>query len=104
MANGRPASERQRHLCETRYGYVHLYSAGEGGVPIVFLHRASYSGRGFWPIMPLFAVDRRAIAVDRLGFGMSDPAPGRLDMSGYAVATLDALESLGIHQFDVVGS
>jgi pimeloyl-ACP methyl ester carboxylesterase len=93
----------RRHLCETRHGFLHVRAAGTGGVPLVLLHFGPYSGLAFKRALPYLAEDRHVLAVDRLGFGMSDPAPGPLDISEHALTTLEALDGLGVGQFDVVG-
>lgn len=96
-------SKTRRFLAETRFGYIHTRSHGEGGTPLVLLHHSPMSGLAFEGFQPLFAHDRLVVAVDRLGFGMSDPAPTKTTMSDYALATLDALDAMGVDEFDVVG-
>ena len=93
----------RRYLQETRSGYVHLRACGEGGVPLVFLHVSPHSSLVFRKMLPLLGTDRLVVAVDRIGFGLSDPATGPCQIADYALATLDALDGLGIDQFDVCG-
>ena len=78
----------RRSLAETRFGYVHIRAMGKGGTPLVLLHHSPMSCKAFDGVQPLFARDRRVLAVDRLGFGSSDHAPRELEMSEYALATL----------------
>lgn len=92
----------RRSLAETRFGYVHIRAMGKGGTPLVLLHHSPMSCKAFDGVQPLFARDRRVLAVDRLGFGSSDHAPRELEMSEYALATLDALGELEVERFDVV--
>ena len=99
--SGRPAF--RRHLAETRYGQLHLRTLGEGGTPLVLLH-GSASASGSWTgLAPGLAGERLVVMPDRLGCGGSDRPPRQLSMAEYAEATLDALDTLGIGCFDVVG-
>ena len=91
-----------RQLVRTRKGYVHLWLAGTGP-PVVLLHTLLSSGRMFRHIAPLLSADRLVIAPDRLGFGFSDHPADPPSMADYASATIEALDELGIDQFDVVG-
>ena len=102
MSATAPAAIRRR-LCETRNGYVHVRESGSGHVPLVLLHFTPYSGLAFEAVLPLFAQTRRVIAVDRVGFGMSDSVASHLSMEEYALTTLDALDDLGVECFDLVG-
>jgi pimeloyl-ACP methyl ester carboxylesterase len=92
-----------RYLQNTRHGQLHLRALGEGGTPLVLLHVTPHSSLVFRRVQPLLAADRLVVAVDRLGFGFSDPVPSPLPLPEYALATLDALDGLGIGQFDVCG-
>lgn len=96
-------AEVRRHLCRTRFGHMHVRESGSGGVPLVLLHYTPYSSLAFEPVMERLARSRRTLAVDRIGFGMSDPAPRVLTMAEYARATLDALATLGVEHFDLAG-
>ena len=94
-----------RQLVETRHGTLHLWRTPPvaAAPPLVCLHMSPQSGRQFHPIAPMLANERELIMVDRLGFGHSDPAPGRLAFPEFARATLDALEALQIDRFDLLG-
>jgi pimeloyl-ACP methyl ester carboxylesterase len=89
---------------DTRHGYVHVRSYGEGGVPLVLLHYSPGSGLAFESVLPLLGADRLVLAPDRLGFGMSDAAREGVDMPTYAEATMDVVDHFGIGQFDLVGT
>lgn len=104
MTERSAVTDIRRHLCETSHGYIHMRSAGEGGTPIVCLHKGQYSSRQFRHILPLLADTAMVIAVDRLGYGMSDAAASRPSMAEYAATTLEALDAIGVEEFDVVGS
>jgi pimeloyl-ACP methyl ester carboxylesterase len=62
---------RRRHI-EVRSGRrVHVIEAGEGP-PVLFLHGSSTSSLSLLPLLERLE-DVRAIAVDRPGFGLSEP-------------------------------
>ncbi len=90
-----------RQLVPTSHGYVHLWIAGEGP-PIVLLHMSLSSGWMFRHVAQLFE-GRRVIAPDRIGFGYSDHPEAPPTMANYAAATIEALDALGVGQFDVSG-
>jgi pimeloyl-ACP methyl ester carboxylesterase len=98
----------KRHLLQTRHGTMHarVYDApqeAEGATPLVLLHMSPLSSQMFRTIAPLLARARPVVVPDRLGFGDSDRLVERLVFEEYALATLDALDGLGIDSFDVVG-
>jgi pimeloyl-ACP methyl ester carboxylesterase len=96
--------ELRRHMVKTSCGYVHVRTAGEGGRPLVLLHYSPGSSVAFGGVMPQLATDRLVVAPDRLGFGCSDPAPDGIDMETFARVTVDALDTLGVGEYDLVGT
>ena len=97
------AEGTSRRLISTRHGHVHVRSNGEGDPPLVLLHMGLSSGRMYRHITPRLSAGRRVVVPDRLGFGCSDhPRPG-LSLGDYADSTIDALDAMGIGQFDVAG-
>lgn len=92
----------ERRLVRTSQGHLHLWLAGEGR-PLVLLHMALSSGRMFRHIAPLLAGHHHVIAPDRLGFGFSDHPSQPPQIRDYARATLEAIDGLGVTEFDVVG-
>ncbi|MGI9658653.1 MAG: alpha/beta fold hydrolase [Gaiellaceae bacterium] len=86
--------------------HVRVYGEGPSGVdavPLVLLHLSPLSGRIFETIAPLLAAQRAVVVPDRLGFGDSDRLVAPLEFEEYGLATLDALDALGVDVFDVVG-
>ena len=71
MLGGSRASSRHIEVSSGRG--VHVIEAGDG-VPVVFLHGSSTSSLSLLPLLERLE-GVRAIAVDRPGFGLSDPAP-----------------------------
>lgn len=84
--------------------------AGDGRVPLILMHD-SLGSVDLWRDFPealAQATGRRVIAYDRLGFGRSDPHPGRLDPSSFVTAEASAnfahmLDGLGIGDFALLG-
>jgi len=72
---------------------------GSGGVPLVMLHPTPSSSAEFIPLARELLGERRVIAFDTPGFGLSDPPPAPLSMAEYADSFADALNA----QVDVLG-
>src|SRR5688572_3841025 len=82
---------------------IGVEEAGDGGVPIVFLHGVG-SDKSVWaPQLKHFGARRRAIAVDYPGYGESDPAEPGTTRDDYAAAILAAMDALGVEQAHVCG-
>lgn len=96
----RPVKTR-RVLVDTRFGQIHVRISDREGQPLVALHMSPLSSRMWLPLME--RLDRVVIAPDRLGFGFSDPPPRQLEMTEYAAASLDAVDALGVGEFDLIG-
>ncbi len=97
-----PASLRGEYI---RVGDRRLHVVDRGaGDPVVLLH-----GFGGWVwtfrgVVDSLARDRRVVAVDLLGFGLSDkPADGDYSLTAEAALVFAVLDSLGITRADVVG-
>lgn len=82
---------------------VHVIETGEGP-PLVALHGTGNSGLFFLPLLERLE-GVRAIAVDRPGFGQSDPRPvPRRRFKNDAVAWIDSLlEELGLEEASFLG-
>ncbi len=82
---------------------INVIELGEGP-PLVFVHGLSGSWPNWLEQLPVFAVDRRVIALDLPGFGRSPMPAEPISISGYA-RTLDALlGKLGVNAAAVVGN
>ncbi len=83
---------------------IHYLSAGSGD-PLILLHGSGNSSSDWVPLMEQ-PIGRTYVAVDRPGYGLSDPvryAPGRV--RGAAVDFLTGLlDGLGLVSADLVGS
>lgn len=102
----------KRHYVDTGFGQIHVRTLGldgrlnkSGGVrPLVLLHPMPYSSLYFTTIMPLIASDRAIVAIDYPGCGRSDELDIGPSIEGYAEATMEALDGLGIEgQCDFLG-
>ena len=85
---------------------LHYIADGpEGAAPLVLLHGASGNLRDWWlSIFAALARERRVIAVDRPGFGHSDPAPGRgWRLEAQREALRAGLRMLGYRRYVPVG-
>ncbi len=83
---------------------LHFTDAGAGGVPVLLLHELGGSSASCAALATLLAKDRRVIAPDLRGAGLSEkpPAPFTLDDCADDVAAL--LDALEIAQCDVIGA
>jgi len=95
-----------------RHGQLHLrrvgpFASGAGPgskrPPLVLFHQVPNSGQVFERFMPMVAAERRVIAIDTPGFGMSDPVPDPQTIEAYAAAMAEALHQLGHASIDVLG-
>lgn len=98
------APEPESCLIPTAQGRVHARrwpsgAAAQAGAPIVLLHD-SLGCVDLWREFPArlaFAAGRTVIAYDRLGFGKSDPHPGRLRADFVGNEADDAFAALAEH-------
>ena len=83
-------------------GQMHYRTEGSGE-PFVLLHGAQSSSGAFAQFIPLLSPRYRAIAIDYLGHGESDPAPRQYTMADYAQCVLDFLDGLGVQKTNLMG-
>ncbi|PEQ11405.1 hypothetical protein B2G71_17800 [Novosphingobium sp. PC22D] len=91
-----------------RYGQLHLRESGAQSAhrPVLLLHQNPSSSFEYEPLIAALASDRRVIAFDTPGYGMSDAPPEPLSMAGYAQAMAESLDAAGLgaeQGFDVYG-
>ena len=93
----------RRAYADTPEGQVHYVTEGSG-MPVLLLPSAPRSCGDFVRMMPiLVAKGRRVIAVDTLGFGMSDKPARPYEIGDLAENLVHFLDSLGISTTDVMG-
>jgi pimeloyl-ACP methyl ester carboxylesterase len=83
-------------------GQVHYRIEGEGE-PIIFLHMAVASSDEFVRPMHFLSKSYRAIAIDFLGAGDSDPAPYPFKILDHARTVINVMDALGIKKTNIVG-
>jgi pimeloyl-ACP methyl ester carboxylesterase len=83
---------------------MHLLEAGSGE-PLVILHGGDGQGIDWAPLMALLQRDSRVYAVDRPGFGLSDPFDyRRVDLRRHAADVVDSLlDALGLDSATLIG-
>jgi pimeloyl-ACP methyl ester carboxylesterase len=82
---------------------VHLASCGAGR-PILLLHQTPRSWDEYRDVLPLLGARYRAMAMDTVGFGDSDPLPwGSNSIEAWAAVAHELLAALGIARAVVVG-
>jgi pimeloyl-ACP methyl ester carboxylesterase len=86
-----------------RINYVDM---GEGdGTPVVFVHGLAGQWQNWIENLPRLARDRRVIASDLPGFGMSPmPADGEVSIQGYGRVIQRFCETLGLDRIALVGN
>jgi len=82
-------------------GEIHYAEAGRGDA-VLLLHQTPRSWAEFRDVLPLLGRERRAIAMDTLGFGDSS-APPEDTIEAYAAGAVHFLDALGIERASIVG-
>ena len=93
--------EVERVFVKTRFGRIHAAIAGTG-FPILLLHQTPRSWDEYRDVLPLLN-GFRAIAMDTLGFGDSDPPEGGASIETWATAAFALLDALGESKAAIVG-
>ncbi len=91
-------------IVPTKEGKIHAWDRGTG-TPVVMIHGASGNLRDFtWSSGKKIANSRRAIAVDRPGFGYSDRVgPNGGDPAVQARALISAVREIGVEKPILIG-
>jgi pimeloyl-ACP methyl ester carboxylesterase len=93
----------ERRFVQTRSGKLHIAACGDG-VPVLLLHQTPRSWDEFRDVLPRLGQNYRAIAMDTVGFGDSQPLPpGSDSIEAWAGAAHDLLDALELPQVAVVG-
>lgn len=64
--------------------------------PLVLFHQNPSTSEEYRFLLTMLARDRRVIAFDTPGYGMSDAPPAPLSMADYAAAMCDGIDGLGL--------
>ena len=93
----------ERSFVRIKSGLVHVAACGAGR-PILLLHQTPRSWDEFREVLPLLGARYRAIAMDTVGFGDSEPLPAGSDsIETWAAAAHELLTALGHGHAVVVG-
>jgi pimeloyl-ACP methyl ester carboxylesterase len=93
----------ERSFIPTEAGQIHVAAAG-AGAPVLLLHQTPRSWDEFRGVLPLLGRNYRALAMDTIGFGDSDPFPdGQASIENWAKAAHHLLTALRIGRAAVVG-
>ncbi len=93
----------ERSFVSLGFGRVHVAACGSGR-PVLLLHQTPRSWDEYRDVLPLLARKYRAIAMDTVGFGDSDPLPaGRDSIEAWAQCAHELLAALGHARAVVVG-
>ena len=104
MTASTSAIQTDRAFIQTRSYRIHIASAGQG-FPVLLLHQTPRSWDEYRDVLPLLGRSYRAIAMDTVGFGDSQPVLPTSDNSieRWAAAAWDLLDALGIKRAAIVG-
>lgn len=88
----------RRAYTTCRFGQLHYVAAGEASdkPTLVLLHQTPSSTLEYRHLIEAMAADRRVVAFDTPGYGMSDPPPTPLGIAGYAAAFADGIAALDL--------
>jgi len=93
----------ERSFISTPSGRIHIAEAGSGA-PVLLLHQTPRSWDEFRDVLPILGRHYRAIAMDTVGYGDSDPLPqGQASIENWAKAAHQLLAALNIKRAAVVG-
>ena len=85
----------ERSFVRIKSGLVHVAACGAGR-PILLLHQTPRSWDEYREVLPLLGARYRAIAMDTVGFGDSQPLPEGTDsIEAWAEAAHEVLAALG---------
>nr|WP_017742141.1 alpha/beta fold hydrolase [Scytonema hofmannii] len=93
----------KRAFLDTEDGQILYCISGEGSA-LVLLHQNFRSIDEFRELIPIFARERRVIAMDLLGLGGSDKPPRMYSVEEYAKTVIWLLDELGIKTASILGN
>jgi pimeloyl-ACP methyl ester carboxylesterase len=97
-----PAHLHQAEIAGRRVNYVDI---GEGdGTPAVFVHGLGGQWQNWLENIPRLALERRVIALDLPGFGLSEMPSEKITIPNYAKCVDALMDHLGLDSAAVVGN
>ncbi|MFN8533299.1 MAG: alpha/beta hydrolase [Dehalococcoidia bacterium] len=95
----------RRDYAPTRVGQVLLRRSGTGpGRPLLLFHGSPGTSRQLEPLLLAMGLDRPVITFDTPGLGDSSSPPPGAAMWDIAAIVGDAIDSLGLDEYDIYGS
>jgi pimeloyl-ACP methyl ester carboxylesterase len=95
----------RRGYADTRFGQVHYYDTETVAAPaLMLLHQSPQSATMFEAALPVLGQRFRTVAMDTLGYGMSDRPDQALEPEEYAQTVLDVMTALDIDTFALCGA
>lgn len=94
------------HTVQAGPDLVNYVDVGEGeATPVVFVHGLAGQWQNWIETIPRVAQDRRVLALDLPGFGMSEmPHDGEVTIQGYGRVVKRFCEALGLERVALVGN
>ena len=92
----------KRAYADIPEGQIHYQFAGSGQ-PLLLLHQTAFSSVEYSQVMPILANHFHVVAMDTIGYGMSDPAPYVFEIADYARTVKEFMTALGIAPAHIVG-
>ncbi|MEW6143317.1 MAG: alpha/beta hydrolase [Chloroflexota bacterium] len=84
-------------------GQIHYREDGSGPPLLLLLHQTPSSSDEYSLMMPILAKKVRVIAMDSMGYGMSDAPPRVFEIPDYARTVKDFLTAMGINRTVIAG-
>jgi pimeloyl-ACP methyl ester carboxylesterase len=92
----------RRGFVDTPHGQIHYATAGQGD-PVLLLNQTPRSWDEYRDVLPIIGANRRAIAMDTIGFGDSYKPEEEGSIEDYARGVIFFLDGLGIKRTSIVG-
>jgi len=70
---------------------------------VLLLHQSPSSSEEYLEVVPYLASNFRVIAMDTLGYGLSDDPPHHYEIADYARSVISFLDALGLTKTNIVG-
>ena len=95
----------RRGYADTAFGQIHYYDTATPNAPaLLLLHQSPQAGTMFEAALPVLGQHFRTVALDTLGYGMSDKPDRVLEPEDYAQSVIDVADALGIETFSLCGA
>lgn len=96
----------RRFYANTLHGQVHVYDAGRAhpkDPALLLVHQSPQSGAMFESALPFLTPRVRPLAMDTIGYGMSDRPQRSLEPEEYAATMLAVMTAAGEEKFAICG-